>query len=94
MSIITGKFDNEDAEVNIFPNPTDSQFIVNFPSKQGFCEISVFNIQGKLMKMETLKTSEGQNNYILYLNTLEQGSYYLIIKNELGIFKKYFRIVR
>ncbi len=94
ISITTDVENYNEQQVRLYPNPSDSQIIINYPAKEGLTRVEIFNLNGKFIKSDILKSKEGENIYILYTNDLEQGSYYLILKNKLGVFKNYFKIIR
>ena len=66
---------------NVFPNPTKANTQVSFELKQfGEVEISLMDIQGKVVMQNIQTLSQGSYNENLDLNGVEAGTYILTLK--------------
>jgi len=63
-------------DLTVFPNPTKGEFGIEYKSDAiQDIQMEVFDLTGKLLVTETLKTSVGVNNYPLNINQYPNGSY-------------------
>lgn len=69
------------ASVNIFPNPNQGNFGIDFNMKKSAdVEVAVFNMQGKEVYTETFAGKAGLNNKAVQMSNLSQGIYMLKLK--------------
>lgn len=77
--------DNNNSIVNfqVYPNPTNSDFMLKLTSKQN-TEINMLitDINGKVIYENNLKINLGNNNIPIKLKNIAKGNYQLIIKSE------------
>ncbi|MBC8319273.1 MAG: T9SS type A sorting domain-containing protein [Bacteroidetes bacterium] len=67
-------------ELEIYPNPANSEVIINFPEKSGIVEITLYNIDGKVI---ITRTFSFQNRIVnLSIADVSNGVYF--IKSEIG----------
>lgn len=82
----TGIYDKlaETSQVNVYPNPSSGDFILNFKSvKQEKLQISIYNINGvKVKSIDNKYSSLGNNMVTININDLPNGLYYCRIKSE------------
>ena len=74
-------------DLTVFPNPTKGQFEIEYKSDAAQnIQVEVFDVAGKLIITERLKTSVGTNNYPLNINQYPNGTYFVKIINDSAIF--------
>ena len=71
--IVTSILENEDSKVNVYPNPTDGEFVIEFDS-QVTADIQLIDITGKNVFSTTLIQSEQIN-----IKDLQKGLYFVRI---------------
>lgn len=80
---------DKEVVINIFPNPVQSFLKMEFKTSNPMAiEISITDVQGKFLRRlfnDAQKISERDFNFDL--STLNQGVYFLTIKNDAGILK-------
>jgi len=79
--------DKDFESINIYPNPTDGEFIIDLKSTQvSEFDISIFNIEGAKIQSNILAT----NNQLLTvkIKDVNQGIYFIKIKSASGIIVK------
>ncbi|MCF8373656.1 MAG: thiol protease/hemagglutinin PrtT [Bacteroidales bacterium] len=64
----------------IFPNPTSDHIFIENGRKAGIESISIVDISGKTIKR--VSSFENQNNIVIPVLELAQGSYFMLIKTE------------
>jgi hypothetical protein len=70
------------SNMSIFPNPAKDYCIVNYESKSASAlNISLFDLTGKEIQQHTFKTSLGNNQFNLDIETLEAGVYFITIND-------------
>lgn len=71
-------------KVKILPNPNNGNFELNIESdKESFCELTMFDITGKIIYIENFSISSG-NNVKLFSKNIDKAVYIVNIKNEFG----------
>lgn len=71
-------------KVKILPNPNNGNFELNIESdKESFCELTMFDITGKIIYIEKFSISSG-NNVKLFSKNIDKAVYIVNIKNEFG----------
>ena len=68
----TSSIDENNIELNIYPNPSSGTFNIQFNSDEGNVELLVTNILGNKVYSSSLNTQE-QNNIILDLSNFLKG---------------------
>lgn len=71
-------------EVHIFPNPTHSVFTISIPTLKNSC-ISIINLTGAEVGYYQLQST---NRKIIDVSHLDEGVYFLVVKNEEGVIAK------
>jgi hypothetical protein len=65
-----------DIQLNLYPNPSSDICHLNFNLKENeFVKISVYNMLGELVYIETTNLNAGNIDYVLNLNELHSGNY-------------------
>ena len=77
----TGIFQNSDADITIYPNPTQGLIHITIPSTQKALSIAIFDIQGKLVKQIPQK----ENFFSIDMTAHQSGVYLLKIQTETSI---------
>ncbi len=82
-------------DFTLFPNPTRSILNVGFESSSsGQATVTVTDLAGKIMLREDADVIQGNNQIILKVRDLAQGSYLLFLNNESGQISKRFVIMK
>ncbi|MEO8151228.1 MAG: T9SS type A sorting domain-containing protein [Bacteroidia bacterium] len=69
-------------DVSMFPNPADDELTVSFNSEtQTNYSIEITDIIGKLLLLKNGMAEKGENNFILSLDEINPGVYFVEIKN-------------
>jgi hypothetical protein len=67
------------ANVNSYPNPATSYTTVQHPASAGQASIMMFNMNGTLVRTQTVKPGDVQTT--LYFNSLPKGMYKVVWTN-------------
>lgn len=78
----TSIYFNEKEEINIYPNPVNDYININFPNKYINTTVAIYDIQGNLVKRETLQTR-------MDLSSLTKGTYFIQIDKHVKKFIKF-----
>ncbi len=69
--------------LNVFPNPAKITTTFSFNSKRSSkATISIYNLNGQLIKHEEITTTSGRNNYSFFVDTLQNGNYIVIVDHD------------
>jgi hypothetical protein len=86
FSDYTSVFDlagNKNANIQFYPNPATKLLHLTFRSeKSGNVQLSVINLQGKVIIQQNLVSKKGLNYAALSLSQLKEGIYLLHIQNQ------------
>jgi len=74
---------DEEAMVNVYPNPTTGNLQVNIADYSGAFSIELYDISGKLLLISK-DNSNGQFQGTLHLGELSQGVYQMLVKTDKG----------
>lgn len=65
-----------DFQLNIFPNPANDMCTINYSlAEKQNVKVSIYNLLGEIVYMESLNTSAGNTSQVLNLETLMPGNY-------------------
>ena len=64
--------------IDIFPNPTKSDVMINFTDKYNYADIRIINIYGAIVRNKTIKTFQSSES--ITLQNLPQGTYFLELR--------------
>jgi len=64
--------------INIFPNPTRSDIVINFTDSYNYADIRIMNIYGAILNKKTIKTFQSSES--ITLQNLPQGTYFLELR--------------
>ncbi len=71
--------ENEDFQVDVYPNPTNGDVTINFPTTINNAEIYIYSLDGKTLLKKQLNKSE---KFMIPISHLKPGLYYLKIKHK------------
>jgi hypothetical protein len=83
-----------EGQLRVYPNPSDSQIILSFPSGDGFVEIKIFDELGNVAMKDTVRTRKGNNYYSINTCSYHQGQYFVLIDYNGILQKDKFVIIR
>lgn len=74
-------------KITLFPNPCHSFIRItdNFESER-FCCVQVFDIMGKVIESHQMQDREGASDYFLSTSQLNEGMYFVVIRNEKEVY--------
>lgn len=73
---------NRISSASIYPNPASDQINIRFDAQEsGTFEVSIFDLQGKLMKEEIVSNAKGENEISVDIKDLNTGLYFCRIQN-------------
>ena len=78
--VVTGNNDQLKNDLILYPNPVENHFTIQLPNNAKVDEIEVLDLSGRIV----LATKGNQN---MDISNLKSGIYFVIIKNENGVFK-------
>jgi aminopeptidase N len=81
-------------DVELIPNPANSQMLVSFTAGDGLVEIKVFNETGSIVFKDSSESKKGKNIYNLNTQELPSGQYFLVIDYNGILYHKKFIILR
>lgn len=80
---------NSKYNLSIFPNPTEGILNLEVQAEQkGKMELLLLDSHGKLMLRDDLEMQEGLNAFVYDLNGFSAGLYFLVLRNENGVWKR------
>ncbi len=69
--------------LRVYPNPAKNTTTVSFTSKHtAIANISIYNLQGQLIRNEKMETTSGKNNYGFYVDDLKNGHYLVVVTHD------------
>ncbi len=72
----------ESIGIHLFPNPViDQLFVFSEQSKVNFSKISIYSLQGQLLKRENI-SSHGLRNWTIDMTQIPTGSYLLLLEDD------------
>ena len=76
-------------EANVYPNPTSGKFFVElFFSENKTCNLSLYDVSGKIIKKQNIITNEMRYVETISLNDIAKGIYWLRIDNSNSVITK------
>jgi hypothetical protein len=89
IEFLTGVAENNDYQLGVFPNPTNSLVNIVFEDKlSSELNLRIMNVAGQLVYSEEAINFNGKYSKIVNLNTLQQGIYLLEIRTDKQIVHK------
>ncbi len=79
MNIVSVEQEIDEGKLRIFPNPTNENVMITFPSGDGTVHIKVFDETGTVVFRDTLATKKANNFYSLNTQDLSAGNYFVLI---------------
>jgi hypothetical protein len=76
-----GLADNEQPEIEIYPNPNNGHFTILFPKNNGSAKLEVLDLNGRIIFESTLDQQSNE----LHLETLSSGTYWLRINQQIPV---------
>ncbi|WP_420458462.1 T9SS type A sorting domain-containing protein [Neolewinella sp.] len=64
--------------IEVYPNPTNDQLIVEVPAETGPCDLAVYSLSGRRLRA----VRDVRNQHILSLGELPAGAYLLVVSGE------------
>lgn len=83
---------NELPDINIFPNPSNGHFQIEF-NQQGNQNVQIINMLGSKLFDEDIKVHNEQFNFEIDIENIPEGIYFILIKNDEQIISKRMTIV-
>lgn len=75
--------DRQQAGLQLYPNPVSNRLRITFGSeKNGYVQLSVINLQGKVLQQQNIACYEGANIAEMPVSGLKQGIYLLRFQNQ------------
>ena len=73
---------NSDHSLNISPNPSKGNFILNYEAKKtGNATITVYSLNGSTVYNQAILMKEGMNQFNINLQNIAHGSYIVTVQN-------------
>src|SRR5690554_7690875 len=77
--------EGSNSEVNIYPNPTSDFLTIDFNTLNSEkIQISLIDMNGKLIKQEFFTPNKGKNHKQINVQTISQGMYQLVLREKNG----------
>lgn len=87
--------EGSNSEVNIYPNPTSDFLTIDFNTLNSEkIQISLIDMNGKLIKQEFFTPNKGKNHKQINVQTISQGMYQLVLREKNGTFIHRVRFVK
>ncbi|MEI6853279.1 MAG: T9SS type A sorting domain-containing protein [Bacteroidota bacterium] len=68
----------ESTDITMYPNPFNSALVIHYSNlNEGKAQVQVFDMMGKLMASINMEVTTGSNDFILDLNNLANGPYFI-----------------
>jgi len=71
------------SSISVYPNPCKTVATISFQAKHANkASVSIYNLQGQLLRNEVLNTTSGNNNYSFFVEGLQNGNYIAIVNHD------------
>jgi PKD repeat protein len=82
VSIVSTGINTEDAQINVYPNPSNGRFILSMNTNGEEILLNVYNSTGQLVYTDMIAASQGEISYVINLSDLSAGVYILELNSE------------
>lgn len=82
-------------DLSLYPNPTRDLLNFNFNSElDGAARIQVTDLTGKILMAKSFEMHAGENQNLIQVNTLPQGTYLILLNSEQGTLSRRFVVMK